>query len=208
MLLWQQTICNTILLLQCSYSIQYLSHNFLLLFCSTGWHETLCTIDFYKAENHGVWCFIFLLSKLPELFDTLFIVLRKQKLIFLHWYHHITVYCFCWYTYSTPNGHTRLFMIMNYFVHLIMYSYYAIRAQGFVKVPRAVSIAITCLQLIQMLCGIAACSYSLLMLLNDVPCNAQYRNIYVSLLMYSSYAILFARFFYVNYLKKKEGTSS
>ena len=34
----------------------------------------------------GYWTFMFALSKVPELGDTLFIVLRKQPLIFLHWY--------------------------------------------------------------------------------------------------------------------------
>ena len=146
-------------------------------------------------------------SKLPELLDTLFIVLRKQKLIFLHWYHHVTVYCFAWYSYGTANGHTRLFMIMNYFVHMIMYSYYAIRAQGFVRIPRAVSIGITSLQLLQMLGGMGACVYSLLMLLYGIPCHAEYTNICIGLLMYISYTVLFGHFFYVNYLKKKETNS-
>ena len=41
-------------------------------------------------------------SKLPELGDTIFIVLRKQRLIFLHWYHHITVFVYCWYSYGHP----------------------------------------------------------------------------------------------------------
>jgi hypothetical protein len=42
---------------------------------------------------------IFCISKVPELIDTLFIVLRKQKLIFLHWFHHATVLIYSWYRY-------------------------------------------------------------------------------------------------------------
>merc|ERR1711971_1026673 len=49
-----------------------------------------------------------------ELFDTAFIVLRKQKLIFLHWYHHLTVMCYGFYTFSVFPSTGRWFMVMNY----------------------------------------------------------------------------------------------
>lgn len=42
------------------------------------------------------WATMFVLSKVPELGDTVFIILRKQPLIFLHYYHHATVLVYAW----------------------------------------------------------------------------------------------------------------
>ena len=52
-----------------------------------------------------------------ELLDTFFIVIHKKKLIFLHWYHHVSVLLYCWhsYVYKAPLG--ILFCVMNYGVH-------------------------------------------------------------------------------------------
>ena len=52
----------------------------------------------------GLWLFLFIMSKFPELIDTAFIVLKKGVLIFLHWYHHITVLLFCWQSYATRSS--------------------------------------------------------------------------------------------------------
>jgi len=60
---------------------------------------------------------IFCISKVPELIDTLFIVLRKQKLIFLHWFHHATVLIYAWYSYHDWTASGRWFVFMNYTVH-------------------------------------------------------------------------------------------
>lgn len=60
---------------------------------------------------------IFCISKVPELIDTLFIVLRKQKLIFLHWFHHATVLIYAWYSYHDWTASGRWFVFMNYSVH-------------------------------------------------------------------------------------------
>ena len=70
--------------------------------------------------------------------DTLFIILRKQQLIFLHWYHHITVLCYVWYSYMDHTAPGQWFLVMNYTVHALMYTYYAFRSMKF-KISKWVS---------------------------------------------------------------------
>eukprot|EP00122_Pirum_gemmata_P011475 Pgem_evm2s10633 len=61
----------------------------------------------------GMWTTLFIFSKIPELFDTMFIVLRKRPLIFLHWYHHITVLAYCWHAYATRASSVHAVMVKN-----------------------------------------------------------------------------------------------
>lgn len=49
-----------------------------------GLHHSVCVID-YEFGVSGCWTILFGMSKLVDLVDTAFVVLRKQKLIFLHW---------------------------------------------------------------------------------------------------------------------------
>lgn len=149
----------------------------------------------------GFWTWLFVLSKLPELGDTLFIVLRKQPLIFLHWYHHITVLIYSWYSYTEYTSSARWFIVMNYCVHSVMYSYYALRAMGY-KPPRFIPMVITSMQLTQMIvgCTINLWAHDYLQTMNSSACNISPMNIKLSVAMYFSYFVLFARFFYATYL--------
>lgn len=56
----------------------------------------VCNSFIIQNKVSGFWTTMFVLSKVPELGDTIFIVLRKQPLIFLHWYHHATVLVYSW----------------------------------------------------------------------------------------------------------------
>jgi hypothetical protein len=48
-------------------------------------HQIICFSFIEDDRVSGFWALMFVLSKVPELGDTIFIVLRKQPLIFLHW---------------------------------------------------------------------------------------------------------------------------
>jgi len=149
----------------------------------------------------GFWNWMFTLSKVPELGDTVFIVLRKQPLIFLHWYHHVTVLLYTWYSYSDYIATARWFVCMNYLVHSIMYSYYALKALRF-RVPRFVAMFITTAQLAQMVMGSAVNIWAYQVKQAGNECHVSYENIKISLIMYTSYFVLFAHFFRRAYMKK------
>uniref|UniRef100_A0A914D9F7 Elongation of very long chain fatty acids protein n=1 Tax=Acrobeloides nanus TaxID=290746 RepID=A0A914D9F7_9BILA len=88
-------------------------------------------------------------SLIVELGDTAFIVLRKRPLIFLHWYHHVTVLIYTWHACKDHNASGRWFMWMNFGEHALMYFYYAMSVTN-IRFPKQVAILITTLQIFQM----------------------------------------------------------
>lgn len=177
-----------------------------------GFERVSCDCVIFDDPRTGLWAFLFVFAKILELGDTIFIVLRKQKLIFLHWYHHITVMCYGWnFSYSHRICYTQSFMSMNCFIHSIMYGYYAVRAQGRYRPPLGVNMMITLLQLIQMIIGTYVNLYIYYRRTIDPnwycdgKAEKEHHYVYFSLAMYFSYFVLFAHFFYVTYVSKGRG---
>ncbi|KAF3704086.1 Elongation of very long chain fatty acids protein 6 [Channa argus] len=178
---------------------QYMLH----ILTTSGFKQSVCDNRFYTAPITKFWAYAFTLSKASELVDTVFIVLRKQPLIFLHWYHHITVLLYTWYTYKGQVAGCSWFMTMNFLVHSIMYSYFAARAAG-VRVPRPFAMIITAFQILQMVIGLLIQGLVFLWL-HEEDCPSQVDNIFWGSLMYFSYLVLFASFFYNSYLRGSSG---
>ena len=114
-----------------------------------GWNYSVCKNELY-AGPMALWYGLFVTSKILEFGDTIFIILRKQKLIFLHWYHHVSVLIFSWYVCSDAQIFARWFLVMNYFVHSVMYSYYTLKALK-IRVPKMAAMLITILQIFQVI---------------------------------------------------------
>ena len=168
-----------------------------------GFQHAICDTNSYIGSGGGgIWSFLFPLSKLPELVDTSFIVLRKQKMVFLHWYHHVTVFIYCWYSYAYPISTGIWFGVVNYFVHAIMYAYYTVKASGR-SPPRWVAKIITTVQLSQMFAGILLNYMAIKSLTEGKTCRTDPFAIFISISIYASYAILFGNFFYWTYIHKR-----
>jgi len=77
---------------------------------------------------------LYLISKLVDLCDTIFFVLRKKQsqVTWLHFYHHFSVPLFGWIHFRLcgTNAVVVPFGLLNSFTHTLMYAYYGLAAMG------------------------------------------------------------------------------
>lgn len=157
--------------------------------------DTMCVspAETWGNGSTGFWVMLFIFSKVPELVDTVFIVIRKRPLIFLHWYHHLTVLLYCWHAYATLSAAGLYFVAMNYTVHSIMYGYFCLQSLNLC--PRWFPAhLITGLQIAQMVVGTGVCALSWYHQLSGKSCHQDMGNLIAGAAMYASYLYLFVEF--------------
>ncbi|CAG0902646.1 unnamed protein product [Darwinula stevensoni] len=166
-----------------------------------GFYYSVCDNSQYWNEALSVYGWLFLVSKIFELGDTAFLVLRKSHLVHLHWYHHTTVLLYVFYSYRDGTSTARWFADMNYLVHAFMYSYFTFIAIGY-RGLRRVAFGITVLQILQMFMGIFVNLYAVYVKVAGYNCDVPNRNLFWANIMYASYFFLFVQFFVSSYIKK------
>lgn len=160
----------------------------------------------FGSGSTGLWVQLFILSKFPELIDTLFIVVHKKPLIFLHWYHHVTVLLYCWHSYVTKSPPGIFFVAMNYSVHASMYGYYFLTAVH-MKPAWLNPVIITAFQISQMVVGVAVTLAGFYYYKTDEDCQIEAENNTAAFVMYGSYLFLFLQFFVGRYGQKPAAVS-
>jgi elongation of very long chain fatty acids protein 6 len=138
-----------------------------------------------------------------ELIDTFFIVIHKKPLIFLHWYHHITVLLYCWHSYVTTSPPGISFVVMNYSVHASMYGYYFLMAMK-LRPKWFNPMIITGFQISQMVVGVAVTLVGFYYYNTDSECRIEKENNTAAFVMYGSYLFLFLQFFIGRYFAPKK----
>ena len=171
-----------------------------LMYESPDFKDTICQPP-SQTWGQNPWVGLFVYSKIPELVDTFFIVARKRPLIFLHWYHHVTVLLYCWHSYAVEAPQALYFIAMNYSVHAIMYGYYALSAMK-IKPKWLPPVMITSSQILQMVVGLfVQCNASYQYLFHSPDfCPLNGTNIFWGGIMYASYLKLFCDFALRRYL--------
>ena len=163
-----------------------------------GFSHSVCNPRLMLTPPCMLWGLLFVLSKAVEFGDTAFIVLRKTPLNFLHWYHHISVL-----SYSArvqrragrpDGGVVRDSQPIRPFGHVFLLCPEGVRCR--VTAGRgskhhsatAGSVAVLGAVYTQKRAG--------------QPCSSHDDVMWSGVVMYASYMVLFANFFYQRYLKK------
>jgi len=172
-----------------------------------GFWFSVCA-DVYELAGYGppaLWAAAFTWSKLFELFDTALLILKKRPVRTLHWFHHASVIGFAWaaWAYETPAA--LWYGAMNYSVHAIMYTYFALTSvERWRAIVMRVAPAITSLQISQfafgtVVNGFAAGAY----LTPGVGCAIQPTILQLAAALYVAYGALFVHLFVERYMRPK-----
>ncbi|VDN02698.1 unnamed protein product [Thelazia callipaeda] len=203
---WTLFIWNLSLAIFSAIAFIRFSEDFLHSLIYKGSYISFC----YSVHPYGVsafWAYVFFLSKIVELGDTLFIVLRKKPLIFLHYYHHVSVLIYSAHSGAEHTGSGKAFISTNLLTHSIMYTYFAFTSCG-MRPPKLISMAITSIQTIQMFAGIAVSLYVYrVKTQTDFPCQQSMQNLLIGTVLYVTYAALFIHYFISTYFHKSSGKS-
>ncbi|KAJ1370513.1 hypothetical protein KIN20_032244 [Parelaphostrongylus tenuis] len=165
--------------------------------------------SYYTDASTGFWGWAFVMSKAPELGDTVFLVLRKRPVILLHWYHHALTFVYAVITYSEHQAWARWSLALNLTVHTIMYFYFGIRALK-INTPKPLAKFITTIQIVQFVISCYIFAHLIIIkTYNQIPdCAVSWNVLSIGGVMYLSYLYLFTEFFYKAYIKKRSPTKA
>jgi len=140
---------------------------------------------------------LFCLSKIPELGDTVFLILKRRDVRLLQWYHHTTVMLFCWLALATEYIPGIWFAVTNYFVHSIMYMYFFLMTfKGWhQKILKTIAPFITIIQTTQMVWGLFINGIAVVSYFTTGACQIQSITVYCAVVMYASYFWLFSKLY-------------
>lgn len=138
------------------------------------------------------------------MFDTMFVVLQKQEMTFLHVYRHLSIIIYFYFTYTETTAAMRWFSVMEYFINFCIYSYYAVESMEY-KLPLCLIITCRVMQILQMMTG-----YILTIIaynqrdIHKLNCYITHESTAIGSIYYIATACFYAKYFYSTYISRKQ----
>ena len=100
--------------------------HYIQLYDKYGFDGTIC-VPYTESGPFAIAITAFGFSKILEFGDTFLLVMRKKPIIFLHWFHHVTVLLLTWHSLTSfhPVGLTYVSIQIIYLSYLYLYLIYA-----------------------------------------------------------------------------------
>ncbi|KAI9302887.1 GNS1/SUR4 family-domain-containing protein [Cunninghamella echinulata] len=170
----------------------------------------------YAICNNGAWTqplellyYLNYLVKYWELIDTVFLVLKKKKLEFLHYYHHSLTMVLCYVQLGGKTSVSWVPIVLNLTVHVLMYYYYFRTASGAKIWWKRYLTTMQIIQFVIDLFIIYFCTYTYFahtyypFLPNMGSCAGTEGSALFGCGLLSSYLLLFINFYRITYQKKQ-----
>lgn len=174
---------------------------FIHILANEGMQQSYCSSSYYRDVRITLWYWLFVWSKVLELGDTIFIILRKQKLIFLHWIHHVLTLSYAFFVIGDAPGTARWMVSMNFTIHTAMYTYYTLKALQY-RISRSIAMTITISQITQMIFGLYINYNAYFIKLSGQSCDTSLSASLCGLFIYFLFFLLFIKFFVFSYCSR------
>jgi len=148
------------------------------------------------------WRYHYYLSKYYELFDTVILVLKKKRLIFLHVYHHCIMVLLSWIWIEANYPVAWWGVFTNTLVHVFMYYYYFVATMNIHPWWKKY---ITSGQIVQFVVGLAIASSHFVFYYTSGNCAGNIKMAWFSQAVTTSFLLLFINFYIQTYRSGRSG---
>lgn len=167
-------------------------------------HELICSRNIYENGHLHAIYYINMFFKMWEFLDTFFLVLRKKPVAFLHAYHHAATLILTWNQLMEHSAPQWVPIVINLWVHVLMYYYYAMSA---LKIRVWWKKYLTKIQISQFVIDVTVIGYAYATFiragLDENVCYGTTTGALVGLGILFSYLLLFIRFYVQTYTKPR-----
>lgn len=172
-------------------------------------HQLICSRSIYEIGQIQMIYYLNMFYKVWEFLDTIFLVVRKKQVAFLHSYHHAATLILTWNQLMEHSAPQWVPIVINLWVHVVMYYYYAMSA---LKIKIWWKKYLTTLQICQFIVDVSLLAYAYASFIRSGfdtnVCYGTSTGAIVGIGVILSYLVLFIRFYVQTYSKRRTAEKS